>query len=675
MTDLECLADAYPDFADFWKYYRDNGFSLKKPIPLPKDRINEMYVVRRFHDQYLSEPYYNEKEYFLKQFCSQISIYVVEILQKEPIANEIYHKFLLSNQNPFLIRTTSREDTSENVGGQSITRQDEPLLSTEDLLGKDYGSHVREDPSHARADWVRQVETHQPQINLTRKGLRQRKKKLDEKSQPVKDEQGNFVYETRNVNGKEEPVYEFTGAWEETEDRLGIAQLLRSYPPFEVDLSKYLFAYEIKRLFYTVLFPPGDVVYDPITRRSKLVIREEDEKEEEVEKGRVFRKTDLDDITEEEYNALSVKEPTYYRERLKRAEKRQETRIKKVSGATKQIEEDKLDALKVLVEAYSKKTPRVDVASFYAKANEVEGYETLKRAVERKLKTEQQYEKVGMKPPQLIICLLGDPGVGKSFIARVIAKALGRKLIKLACGGQDNPAFLKGNQPTFRGASFGQIVKGMVKWKTSDPVIMLDEAEKVKDSSVLDVISDITDRDQNNFFFDILLDFSVDLSDTIIILTMNNRKAVPKWLESRCTFIDIPYLSYQARKKLIRSWLTEDLTKLGLSGILTKIGDQLIECCITETWGMRETRANTLFLIEALTAMNVDNAVPSDLNTFSIDNSLPITRTIKYSNGQIIELQKKVDKKAEEDDNGKLTGKTLIVKTEISDWPGYTGRI
>ncbi len=196
-----------------------------------------------------------------------------------------------------------------------------------------------------------------------------------------------------------------------------------------------------------------------------------------------------------------------------------------------------------------------------------------------------------------ILCFAGPPGVGKTSLANSIAKALGRNLVRIALGGLEDVNELRGHRRTYVGAMPGRIVQGLIDAKEMDPVMVLDEIDKVGMSHRGDPTSallEILDPEQNSAFRDYYLNFDIDLSSVIFIATANDVGRIPAPLRDRMEFIFVS--SYTPMEKFYiakRYLIPQELKKHGLKKSELSITDSALKELIhsyTREAGVRNLR-------------------------------------------------------------------------------------
>ncbi len=196
-----------------------------------------------------------------------------------------------------------------------------------------------------------------------------------------------------------------------------------------------------------------------------------------------------------------------------------------------------------------------------------------------------------------ILCFVGPPGVGKTSLANSIAKALKRELVRIALGGLEDVNELRGHRRTYIGAMPGRIVQGLIEAKQMNPVVVLDEIDKVSRSFRGDptaVLLEILDPEQNNKFRDYYLNFNIDLSSIIFVATANDLGSIPAPLRDRMEFIQLssytPSEKYFIAKKYL---IPQELKKHALKSMELNITKSALYTIIenhTRESGVRNLR-------------------------------------------------------------------------------------
>ncbi|WP_220708800.1 LON peptidase substrate-binding domain-containing protein, partial [Helicobacter cinaedi] len=244
------------------------------------------------------------------------------------------------------------------------------------------------------------------------------------------------------------------------------------------------------------------------------------------------------------------------------------------------------------IDHYSLEEPKERIVEYFAVKELI-----AKRESTQAKETKNSKQKDEKSEKGTILCFYGPPGVGKTSLANSIAKAIKRKLVRIALGGLEDVNELRGHRRTYIGAMPGRIIQGLIEAKEMNPLIVLDEIDKVGRSYRGDptsVLLEILDPEQNHAFRDYYTNFDVDLSQAIFIATANDISTIPAPLRDRMEFIAISSYTPQEKYEIAKKYLIpQELKKHGLSqnelNISTPALKQVIEKYTREA-GVRSLR-------------------------------------------------------------------------------------
>lgn len=241
-------------------------------------------------------------------------------------------------------------------------------------------------------------------------------------------------------------------------------------------------------------------------------------------------------------------------------------------------------------------------------------------------------QKITGNPQGTVLCFVGEPGTGKTSIAKQIAKACNRKIIKIALGGMGDESELRGHRRTYVASKPGRIAAGLKTCKTMDPLILLDEIDKIdtRRGDPTSALLELLDPEQNNEFVDRYIEIPIDISSAFFIATANYVENIPAPLRDRMEIINFRNYTVDEKRTIVNDFMIPAaLSNYGLEDMDIDISTEAIENLV-ENNEIRQIKRRLLkFLRKAAVRLVVEKQTKVLIDTEFIESIKAKNKKIK----------------------------------------------
>lgn len=582
--------------------------------------MNAVFIAKHYFLKYQYRTFEPYEDDFMAQFTAEMVFVIAEIRRTEWLWQDVFRnikQWLKPLKLTTDTRTSQNYDKTQTQGGRTTSQGNEnsnwsdqkqanqkntPVFSNVDLSSGEFGGFQRQQQLATQT---------QEQGQGSRTSNRQN---TTDKINHVNKEFYRANKEA-NVSTVKQDVYELNS----------ISRLLNNFALTILDFSKYYPRFN--RLFIKMFGCSVVPVIDPVTGRRKYVTEAQyEEIVQEEEGGRPILP-----------QANEWDESLDYLERLKILLTKTEKEYKKLPDTSNRKPRIalRLKTLEGCLKAYEPQYITLPTAEvFLSRINgEIEGYtkvigyENIIEIVAKYLKSYHFAKRYGTPPPaQLMIMLLGEPGLGKTYISQAIAKALGRGFHMVGMNGKLNASLITGTNIENPGAEPGEVLKAISRREDRGVVIVFDEIEKAarECKEACGIPTDIT----TNFNYqDTFLDFPTPTNECIFISTVNRPQDVPNFVADRFAIrVEVLPLAYEQRLEVVKVVLQSELKKLspafqqiyqqGWEQVYERFNqEELLKKTLTWTFSIRGAKNNILLkLIPTLTSdfLEPELALPTD---------------------------------------------------------------